>query len=308
MVDGGNRRRRHRGPPGRPPLHTGRRCARPAVQDHSSADRRRPPRPGRGIPPACGSAGPLARSQQRVTGALARRGSKGSPGAEPGPRKPEVQRSAGVAPSSSIARRHLAPPTRRPDYRGSAPSSRRATQAPPPRAIGDGGRGLPMASPILCQPSQPLGSLDRWNHPRCQNKWHVVRFGFRPYGYRAQYVPNVGMARTIGQILVIQLLGHRRTCQTSPPDQWFASARRPGRHDQLGADRWPLARPAESLRGRRQRGPAVPSTVGRGAEAGVDRIMVAVAIGMALVFAFGVLLGFLVTISMASNGRTGWVR
>ena len=45
----------------------------------------------------------------------------------------------------------------------------------------------------------------------------------------------------------------------------------------------------------------MPSTVGRGAEAGVDRIMVAVAIGTALVFAFGVLLGFLVTISMASK-------
>lgn len=45
----------------------------------------------------------------------------------------------------------------------------------------------------------------------------------------------------------------------------------------------------------------MPSTVGRGAEAGVDRIMVAVAIGMALVFAAGVILGFLVTISRASN-------
>jgi hypothetical protein len=33
----------------------------------------------------------------------------------------------------------------------------------------------------------------------------------------------------------------------------------------------------------------------------VDRIMVAAAIGMALVFAAGVILGFLVTISMASN-------
>ena len=33
----------------------------------------------------------------------------------------------------------------------------------------------------------------------------------------------------------------------------------------------------------------------------MDRMMVAVAIGMALVFAFGVLLGFLVTISMASH-------
>jgi len=30
-----------------------------------------------------------------------------------------------------------------------------------------------------------------------------------------RYVPNIGMARTIGQILVIQLLGHRRTCHTS---------------------------------------------------------------------------------------------
>ena len=33
----------------------------------------------------------------------------------------------------------------------------------------------------------------------------------------------------------------------------------------------------------------------------MNRIMVAVAIGMALVFAAGVILGFLVTISMASN-------
>lgn len=45
----------------------------------------------------------------------------------------------------------------------------------------------------------------------------------------------------------------------------------------------------------------MPGTVGRGAEAGVDRIMVAVAIGMALVFAVGVMLGFFVTISMASR-------
>jgi len=33
----------------------------------------------------------------------------------------------------------------------------------------------------------------------------------------------------------------------------------------------------------------------------MDRTMIAVAIGMALVFAAGVILGFLVTISMASN-------
>jgi len=45
----------------------------------------------------------------------------------------------------------------------------------------------------------------------------------------------------------------------------------------------------------------VPSTAGRGAEAGVDRIMVAVAIGMALVFALGVVLGVIAMISMASN-------
>jgi len=45
----------------------------------------------------------------------------------------------------------------------------------------------------------------------------------------------------------------------------------------------------------------VPGTVGRGAEAGVDRTMVAVAIGTALVFATGVILGFLVTISRASR-------
>ena len=30
------------------------------------------------------------------------------------------------------------------------------------------------------------------------------------------HVPNVGMARTIGHILAVHLLGHRRTCRTSP--------------------------------------------------------------------------------------------
>ena len=77
--------------------------------------------------------------------------------------------------------------------------------------------GVPPPSRLTCA-SHPndWARLIWWNHPRCQNKWHVVRFGLRSYGYRAQYVPNVGMARTIGQILVIQLLGHRRTCRTSP--------------------------------------------------------------------------------------------
>jgi hypothetical protein len=43
------------------------------------------------------------------------------------------------------------------------------------------------------------------------------------------------------------------------------------------------------------------STVGRGAEADVDRIIVAVAIGMALVFAAGVILGVIAMVSMASR-------
>jgi hypothetical protein len=60
-------------------------------------------------------------------------------------------------------------------------------------------------------------------------------------------------------------------------------------------------KPAESLLGRIQRGPTAPSTVGRGAEAGVDRVMVAVAIGMALVFLIGVMLAVIAMVSMASN-------
>ena len=43
----------------------------------------------------------------------------------------------------------------------------------------------------------------------------------------------------------------------------------------------------------------MPSTVGRGAEADVDRIMVAVAIGMALVFGTGILVGVIAMVSMA---------
>jgi hypothetical protein len=45
----------------------------------------------------------------------------------------------------------------------------------------------------------------------------------------------------------------------------------------------------------------VPGTGGRGAEADVDRIMVAVAIGMALVFASGVIIGVIAMVSMASR-------
>jgi len=45
----------------------------------------------------------------------------------------------------------------------------------------------------------------------------------------------------------------------------------------------------------------VPSAVGRDAEAAMDRIMVAVAIGMALVFATGVIIGVIAMVSMASR-------
>ena len=45
----------------------------------------------------------------------------------------------------------------------------------------------------------------------------------------------------------------------------------------------------------------MPSTVGRGAEAGVDGVMVAVAIALAVVFAVGVMLGVIGIVSMASN-------
>lgn len=63
----------------------------------------------------------------------------------------------------------------------------------------------------------------------------------------------------------------------------------------------PRMKPAESLRDRRERGPTAPTTVGRGAEASVDRVMVAVAIGMALVFLMGVMSGVVAMVSMASN-------
>ena len=40
----------------------------------------------------------------------------------------------------------------------------------------------------------------------------------------------------------------------------------------------------------------------------MDRIMVAAAIGMALVFCLGVVLGVIAMVSMASAERTGWAR
>ena len=60
----GTGNRRHRGhrdcsPPRGPLLLTGRRCTRPALQEHPPADRRRPPGPGCGISPAGGWASPL---------------------------------------------------------------------------------------------------------------------------------------------------------------------------------------------------------------------------------------------------------
>jgi hypothetical protein len=65
------------------------------------------------------------------------------------------------------------------------------------------------------------------------------------------HVPNIGIAGTVGKILAIRMLGHRRTCHTtptgpmihlSPADQMVCPARRP-----VGG---PRARSAELLRGR----------------------------------------------------------
>src|SRR6478735_12239099 len=46
----------------------------------------------------------------------------------------------------------------------------------------------------------------------------VGRVGFLARTSRVSrlYVPNVGIARTIGESLVIRLLGHRSTCHTTP--------------------------------------------------------------------------------------------
>jgi hypothetical protein len=55
----------------------------------------------------------------------------------------------------------------------------------------------------------------RWNHPRCPNLWYAPEFGGHRGGVSMGHVPNIGMTRTIGQILAVQLLGHRRTCHTS---------------------------------------------------------------------------------------------
>lgn len=83
------------------------------------------------------------------------------------------------------------------------------------RAPGCCGPDHPRTSVCSSHPNQWARTI-RWNHPRCQNKWHVVRFDSRAGRVSSTHVPNVGMARTVGQILVIQLLGHRRTCRTSP--------------------------------------------------------------------------------------------
>ena len=48
-----------------------------------------------------------------------------------------------------------------------------------------------------------------------------------------------------------------------------------------------------------QQGPVAPSGTGRGAGGAMDRIMVAVAIGMGLVFGIGVLVGVIAMVSMA---------
>jgi len=47
----------------------------------------------------------------------------------------------------------------------------------------------------------------------------------------------------------------------------------------------------------------VLSATGRGGEAVMDRLIVAVAIGMALVFGTGVLVGVIAMVSMAIHGR-----
>lgn len=102
---------------------------------------------------------------------------------------------------------------------------------------------------------------------------------------------------------MIHLLGHSRTCHT----------RQAGPTAQLrSADWmiWPASRSgcwqrfAGFLGGPQREGPDGLGTVGEVREAVVDRIMVAVTIGMGLVFVTGVMVGAVLMVAMRSGKRT----
>src|SRR5258708_35869189 len=102
------------------------------------------------------------------------------------------------------------------------------------------------------------------------------------------------MARTIGQILGVQLLGHRRTCHIAPTDPTVHLNPVGRMTAQLVGLRRPLSPSAPSLRspsGSQAARPGGASTAGGGAGGMMDRIVVAVAIGMGLVFGTGIMVG-----------------
>ena len=94
---------------------------------------------------------------------------------------------------------------------GAGGSSLDLTPERPAVAMGGGGIRQPCLVPAI--PTAGLG--------RSGGIIPVVRInGTLSVSLRTEegihHIPNVGMARTISQILAIQLLGHRRTCHTSP--------------------------------------------------------------------------------------------
>jgi len=85
------------------------------------------------------------------------------------------------------------------------------------RARGDReGAGLVAAKPVRTSHPNQWTYVIMWNHPCCPNLWHLSEFDGCRRRVSIHHIPNIGMTRTVGQILVVQLLGHRRTCHTAP--------------------------------------------------------------------------------------------
>src|SRR5260370_40090421 len=99
------------------------------------------------------------------------------------------------------------------------------------------------------------------------------------------------MARTIGQILGVQLLGHRRTCHIAPTDPTVHLNPVGRMTAQLVGLRRPLSPSAPSLRspsGSQAARPGGGSTACGGAGGMMDRSEAAVALGNGLAFSIGV--------------------
>lgn len=121
----------------------------------------------------------------------------------------------------------------------------------PKRPSAAGSFGL-VSPGYASHPNQWACSI-KWNHPRCPN-YSAERVSCPNGRVSRQHVPNIGITGTVGKSPAIRMLGHRRTCHTtptgpmihlSPADQMVCPARRP-----VGG---PRARSAELLRGRNSR-------------------------------------------------------